>query len=1234
MPCATIAFVVFQSLRGRCAAAALALFAPVAGFAASPVLQYLTYLGGNGVDRIGAAASDSAGNLVIAGYTTSTNFPGTQAALPAGASIFVSKINSSGSALLFTTILGTDAVSNSSAVNGNFDSVSSAAVDNDDAIYVAGTTSAANFPVSANAWSKGPRASFVVKLDISGRLLYATYLPFSMRPTRIQVRNGIAYVAGTFNDATFLGTQGAVQRDLAGPGDIFVLALAADGSGPKYLTAFGGSGNEVVSDMVLDAAGNVILAGYSTSLNYPLSGDAAFRTPPTNGQAQAIVTRLDATLSRVIYSSWMPLPQIFGLASTGDGNYVIAGSGALPESFTAGGANNSIALGSGRLSTFIAKISAASNRPLWTTAVQTTSGTAKGITADSQDNLIWVDFVTAIGGGSIVPSGGPALYELSADGSRMLYSSVLPATSGLVAASPGGSVMVAGYTNVTNIPATPGVVQPARDPASPGTFNNVQNGDDGYAAKLDLSSFSVGDYFLSGNPLAITWRIGEPLPAPATQTVQFGGSAPAALTVTPSSRITAAFVPAGDTSSVAVNVDTSQTVAGTFQESVALQIAGRPATAAVLPVSLTIKPAVSFDVSTNQVSIHIRQGQDLVPAKIDITPHFGNEFFNFTTASTDPSWLFPGFVQSSNGGLYQLSINVGLKPPGVYNGTITVGLSGLQSVTRTIAVTYTVDPAVPIQLSPTFLEMHVIKGQPFQPVTVNVTSSVPGVKFSVFTGTRFGWINVTQTSQVTPAQIVFTADTSDKGITPSYTEWKVFVTGEDQKQLFITYDIDVSSGAPFDLAPESIDIQWTRGTSPPAAPFVSMTTASPGNVSWSADQPWVFPHSDSGPTPYGTYIQFDSTMPEGIYHATLTATAAGVTKTLPITWRLFDPPRLAYSVTQLTFHCQAGGPAPPAQQITITTPTIQQAFVSVGFSTPLGFLKVDPTFGTTPLTISVSLDPTGVTVGTHTYSLTIFSQFPGGGRPVEIPITLIVDADPNAPTATVSRVADAATYLPGSISPGEILVIFGSGLGPPTLVQSQVSGGRYPTTLAGTTVYFDSTPAPILYASTTQLAVAAPFGIAGRTNLTIDLSGKRTAPIALSVDAAAPGIFTANASGSGLAAALNVAADGGITVHGANAPVARGGVLTLYTTGLGATTPLLGDGVLAGAPLPTLNTAVRVLVGGQQAQVLYSGPAPGLIAGVGQINIRVPANAPVGLVPMLIVSGDAASQPGVTINVQ
>jgi len=102
----------------------------------------------------------------------------------------------------------------------------------------------------------------------------------------------------------------------------------------------------------------------------------------------------------------------------------------------------------------------------------------------------------------------------------------------------------------------------------------------------------------------------------------------------------------------------------------------------------------------------------------------------------------------------------------------------------------------------------------------------------------------------------------------------------------------------------------------------------------------------------------------------------------------------------------------------------------------------------------------------------------------------------------------------------------------------------------------------------------------------------------------------------------------------AAAPVAVGGIVTFYVSGLGVTTPVMQDGSLATAPLPTLNASVGVLLGGTNAKVLYAGPAPGEIAGLTQINIQVPSGLPGGLIPLLVTSGEAASQPGVTLAVK
>ncbi len=131
-----------------------------------------------------------------------------------------------------------------------------------------------------------------------------------------------------------------------------------------------------------------------------------------------------------------------------------------------------------------------------------------------------------------------------------------------------------------------------------------------------------------------------------------------------------------------------------------------------------------------------------------------------------------------------------------------------------------------------------------------------------------------------------------------------------------------------------------------------------------------------------------------------------------------------------------------------------------------------------------------------------------------------------------------------------------------------------------------------------------------------------------------PAVFTANSSGLGLAAALNVAADGSVTYHGSDNPVARGGAVALLATGLGLTVPVLADGALAGAPLPRLDLLVRALVGGQPAPVLYGGPAPGQIAGLMQINIRVPDSVAPGQAALLVVAGENPSQVGVALAIR
>ena len=132
---------------------------------------------------------------------------------------------------------------------------------------------------------------------------------------------------------------------------------------------------------------------------------------------------------------------------------------------------------------------------------------------------------------------------------------------------------------------------------------------------------------------------------------------------------------------------------------------------------------------------------------------------------------------------------------------------------------------------------------------------------------------------------------------------------------------------------------------------------------------------------------------------------------------------------------------------------------------------------------------------------------------------------------------------------------------------------------------------------------------------------------------ALPALFTSDASGGGQGAILNQ--DGGY--NNATNPEARANVVVLYGTGAGQTTPGGRDGALTGvgAPIGTFKLPVKVFIDGIDAtDVPYLGPAPGLVEGVFQINVRIPPGVHTGNVPVIVQVNQSISQTGVTVAVK
>jgi uncharacterized repeat protein (TIGR01451 family) len=255
-------------------------------------LAFATYLGGSDEDTGNAIAVDSADNAYVTGYS-GYSFPA-QHSLTTHGNIFVAKFNRTG-VLQYSTVLGQ--FPSQSAV-------SSIAVDRGGNTYLGGV-GVSGFPVTAGALQTScPTSKFcgiVVKLNAAGTAIgYSTYLgralaDFGAVPIAVD-SDGEAYVAGTTIGGFPAFTNG-FQRAPAGGYDAFVAKLNAAGSRYIWFTYLGGSGDDYVDGMVLDAYRNVYLTGFTTSTNFPL------KAPVQGTSGQRFVTTLSGSLSSIPYYS-------------------------------------------------------------------------------------------------------------------------------------------------------------------------------------------------------------------------------------------------------------------------------------------------------------------------------------------------------------------------------------------------------------------------------------------------------------------------------------------------------------------------------------------------------------------------------------------------------------------------------------------------------------------------------------------------------------------------------------------------------------------------------------------------------------------------------------------------------------------------------------------------------------------------------------------------------------------
>jgi hypothetical protein len=511
-----------------------------------PVLSYSTYLGGDGDDQGYSIAVDSSGNAYVAGSTSSTNFPTSNAYQSSyGGGVFdafVTKFSPDGS-LVYSTYLGGSAE----------DAAHSIFVDSSGNAYVTGTTYSTNFPVTpgvfqtALANSNGGNA-FVTKLNSTGTaLVYSTYLGGGSGGSFGDVGWGITvdssgntYVAGITGSGTFPTTPGAFQTANANSngGNAFVTKLNSTGTALVYSTYLGGSNNGLgitpngAANIAVDSSGDAYVTGQTESINFPTT-PGAFQTTGGGFETSAFVTKLNSTGTALIYSTYLGGTDYgLGIAVDSGGNaYVTGWTGSSTFPTTPGAFQTTFG---GNRNAFVTELNPTGTALVYSTYLGGTgqngftADTGNAITLDSSDDA----YITGFTNSTNFPTTSGAyqtsllstqdnafVTELNSTGTALVYSTYLGGsnldTGSGIAVDSNGNMYVTGETNSDNFPTTSDAFQASLSgpqnafvakisAASTLTSQTITVTDAAPASAADDSTFMVAATASSDLPVSIS----------------------------------------------------------------------------------------------------------------------------------------------------------------------------------------------------------------------------------------------------------------------------------------------------------------------------------------------------------------------------------------------------------------------------------------------------------------------------------------------------------------------------------------------------------------------------------------------------------------------------------------------------------------------------------------------------------------------------------------------------------
>jgi len=651
----------------------------------------------------------------------------------------------------------------------------------------------------------------------------------------------------------------------------------------------------------------------------------------------------------------------------------------------------------------------------------------------------------------------------------------------------------------------------------------------------------------------------------------------------------------------------------------------------------TTPPPVQATVSPGSLAWEWQIGSPAPPART-VSVNAEPAFTVASSTTSGRAWLSAAPEQDVPS-ILAVTVNpIGLSV-GTYTGAVTISPSGLNTLAVPVSLTVTQNPVALLTAAPASLTFNGTYGEASPPAqSISITGSSPG-NFAVSVDQGLyaagNWLSVSATSGTTPATLTVSVNTAIAGITGG--SGIITVTGpENTLTILVTFNVaGITAPPPVFFSEEAGSAPQTQtvnaGTGSVMAFSASATTNSGGNWLSVATSPVFLSEAFITANPAG--------LSPGTYTGTIVFSVPGAPSAqTAVTLVVWDPPpAITVTPSSLLFVYPIGSVAIPAQTLTVQAGSVPLPLSAQGSCNCSAGLGVYSPSSFTPATFQVTFLPpisifnAPMILPEGYYQGSVRFNFPIGA--VTVPVSVLVTPSPVAPPL-IGALVNAASQAQGSVAPGEIVTIYGFGVGPPYVSALWFNAnGSVGTSDSGTQILFDGQPAPLIYASRDQTNAIVPYEVANKTYTTVEVvyNGIVSAAWGVPVAAAAPAIFTDKGTGVGQAAVLNQ----DNSVNSPANPALRGTVVQIFATGAGQTSP---QGVTGSVTQSNLNKPVLpvyVTIGGVNAPLAYAGSAPDAVAGLLQVNAVVPQTVSPGpAVQISITVGDLVSPTGVTIAVQ